>query len=53
MDKVGILDRNSIIDLFALHYIYQPRTQASLDDFKEGTITQSPREKTVPRTKYG
>ena len=36
MEEEGILDRNSIIDLFALHYIYQPRIQASLDEFKEG-----------------
>ena len=36
MEEEGILDRNSIIDLFALHYIYQLRIQASLDEFKEG-----------------
>ena len=36
MEEKRILDRNSIIDLFALHYIYQPRIQASLDEFKEG-----------------
>ena len=35
MEEEGILDRNSIIDLFALHYIYQPRIQASLNEFKE------------------
>ena len=34
-EEEGVLDRNSIIDLFALHYIYQPRIQASLDEFKE------------------
>ena len=36
MEEEGILDRNSIIDLFALHYIYQPRIPPSLDEFKEG-----------------
>ena len=36
MEEKRILDRNSIIDLFALHYIYQPRIQASLDEFKKG-----------------
>ena len=36
MEEEGILDRSSIIDLFVLHYIYQPRIQASLDEFKEG-----------------
>ena len=36
MEEEGILDRNSIIDLFPLHYIYQPRIKASLDEFKEG-----------------
>ena len=36
MEEEGILDRQSVIDLFALHYIYQPRIQASLDEFKEG-----------------
>ena len=35
MEEEGILDRNSVIDLFALHYIYQPRIQASLNEFKE------------------
>ena len=32
MEEEGILDRNSVIDLFALHYIYQ----VFLDEFKEG-----------------
>ena len=36
MEEEGILDRQSVTDLFALHYIYQPRIQASLDEFKEG-----------------
>ena len=36
MEKDRILDWNSIIDLFAPHYIYQPRIQASYDEFKEG-----------------
>ena len=36
MEEEGILDRSSIIDLFALHYIYQPKIQASLDELKEG-----------------
>ena len=36
MEEEGTLDRQSVIDLFALHYIYQPRNQASLDEFKEG-----------------
>ena len=36
MEKEGILNRNSVIDLFALPYIYQPQIQASLDEFKEG-----------------
>ena len=35
MEKEGILGSNSLIDLFELHYIYQPRTQASLDEFKK------------------
>ena len=54
MEEDQILDRNGIIDLFSLHYIYQPRIQASLDEFKKGwnhhpIVT----EKIVPRTKYG
>ena len=36
MEEYRILDRNSIIDLFVLHYIYQPRIQVSLDEFKKG-----------------
>ena len=36
MEEDRILDRDNIIDLLALHYIYQPRIQASLDEFKEG-----------------
>ena len=36
MEEYRILDRNSIIDLFVFHYIYQPRIQASLDEFKKG-----------------
>ena len=36
MEEYRILDRNSIIDLFVFHYIYQPRMQASLDEFKKG-----------------
>ena len=36
MEEDRILDRNSIIDLIAVHYIYQPKIQASLDEFKEG-----------------
>ena len=36
MEEERILDRNSIIDLFTLHCIYQPPIQASLDEFKEG-----------------
>ena len=35
MEEEGNLDRNSIIDLFAFHYIYQPRR----------TINQSPQRK--------
>ena len=35
MEEYRILDRNSIIDLFVLHYIYQPTIQASLDEFKK------------------
>ena len=54
MEEEGILDRNSIIDLFALHYIYQPRIQASLDEFKKGWNHHPiATEKIVPRTKYG
>ena len=36
MEEEGIMDRNSITDLFALHYVYQTRIKASLDEFKEG-----------------
>ena len=36
MEEEGILDRNSIIDLFTLHCIYQPQIQACLNEFKEG-----------------
>ena len=35
MEEEGVLDTNSIIDLFELHYVYQPQFQASLDGFKE------------------
>ena len=36
MEEEGILDRNSMIDLFALHYIYQQGIQASFDEIKKG-----------------
>ena len=36
MVEEGILGRNSIIGLFALHYSFQPQIQASVDKFKEG-----------------
>ena len=35
IEEESILDRNSITDLFALHYIYQSRIQASLDELKK------------------
>ena len=54
MEEDQILDRNGIIDLFSLHYIYQPRIQASLDEFKKGWNHHPiATEKIVPRTKYG
>ena len=54
MEEDQILDRNGIIDLFSLHYIYQPRIQASLDEFKKGWNHHPIAiEKIVPRTKYG
>ena len=54
MEEYRILDRNSIIDLFVFHYIYQPRIQASLDEFKKGWNHHPiATEKIVPRTKYG
>ena len=36
MEGDRVLGRNSIIGLFVLHCIYQPRIQASLDEFKKG-----------------
>ena len=54
MEEEGILDRNNITDLFVLHDIYQPRIQASLDEFKKGWNHHPiATEKIVPRTKYG
>ena len=35
MVEEGILGGNSNIGFFALHYIFQPQIQASLDEFKE------------------
>ena len=55
MEKEGILDRNSMIDLFALHYVYfinQEFKFLLMNLRKFGTIIQSLQKKTVPGTKY-
>ena len=54
MDEEGILDRNSVTDLFALHIFTNQEFKLLLINLrKAGTITQSPQKKAVPHTKHG
>lgn len=36
MEEHGVLDRSSELDLYSLHYVFIPRIQRSLNEFREG-----------------
>lgn len=41
MEEAGILDRNNVVHLFSLHYVFLPRTLHSVDLLKLGISTLS------------